>query len=173
MLNEASLPSTFSRQANAQTSLALVFWLNEKVGLPGFEPRLREPKPLVLPLHHSPILNQTLLAFVCCKDSANRIQRAYSLLRCSLFSQCEFDFRAAKVQQKVKSEKRKIICFASLFYFAISKKYFFLPCCTSRYLPSSRSASVTIWSKLASFSLFRLTPPPCVSLRISPLLGKH
>ena len=25
------------------------------VGLPGFEPRLREPKPLVLPLHHSPI----------------------------------------------------------------------------------------------------------------------
>ena len=31
----------------------------EGVGLPGFEPRLREPKPLVLPLHHSPIQNQT------------------------------------------------------------------------------------------------------------------
>ena len=37
------------------------------VGLPGFEPGLREPKPLVLPLHHSPIQNQTLFTFAAAK----------------------------------------------------------------------------------------------------------
>ena len=27
-----------------------------RVGLPGFEPGQTEPKPVVLPLHHSPII---------------------------------------------------------------------------------------------------------------------
>ena len=97
------------------------------VGLPGFEPRLREPKPLVLPLHHSPIPNQTIFSFACCKDSANRIQRACSMLRCSLSSQCEIAFRAAKVRQIIQNSKFKIqnyLLRLSFFLFYLRKDVF-------------------------------------------------
>ena len=40
------------------------------VGLSGFEPELRRPKCLVLPLHHSPILSQFICVNCECKDRA-------------------------------------------------------------------------------------------------------
>lgn len=66
MLNKTLFSSTILLLGNIQQALILLS-LNRIVGLPGFEPRLREPKPLVLPLHHSPIQNQTLFTFAGAK----------------------------------------------------------------------------------------------------------
>ena len=50
-----------TRRAASDIDAAPCFFALLSVGLPGFEPGKTEPKPVVLPLHHSPIIRCFLL----------------------------------------------------------------------------------------------------------------
>ena len=56
---------------------------NEWVGLSGFEPELRRPKCLVLPLHHSPIQMQIVAepAFICARKDTTFLKRMQEISR--------------------------------------------------------------------------------------------